>query len=450
MRFGIIASVCIALCSPVGLGLPCGTVGSEGQPTPSVERTLEMVLAAYSRPRVVDAVTVEVWTGDLVARDRGMVMLAPRASTGPRVRLELGDLVVTAIPTPTGHELRAIHARDEAHVWISRSEAPLSADAMQRVLPPMMIPQLWLTLGTGREPISPTQTMGAWEIGSITTLAPDARWFDVVREREDGQDLLVLIGRAGTKPIALGVDAVSGRLRRFQIRDPEHPLKPTVRVIVEPIEEGQTSEPDDWALSIDGRAAIGSMSEFRPRERRVRPGEPVGRLALSDVDGNVWSMGDPDRPEVVVLIAARASLGLEPLARAALDAKRALVDAPQSLDAVEMDRVGILAAMVYDAGEFSLDRFSQDAAAWHELVSAVPLSWTTATARIPEAFVPGAGIMAAVIDAEGRLIDAADLGRGQGATDGAQPDDVDSGARILRGVREAIGAPTRTLPIDQR
>jgi len=395
------------------LGWCAALLGAIGSPAraqadlPNPEQVLARVERAYATGSVADAFEIEIWRAGEVRREAGVARFNLRARESPTLRLEFGELAITATPLTRGFELRGIHERDPLHVWTLATDAPLTARSLQRLLPPVTVPQLWLALGG--------------DAGAVTSLAPGVEWLDVVREREGGVDSLVVLGRSGQRPVKLGVDATSFRVRRFAVRLSDEPDDLLVRVIAEPV--GDAGGRDEWTIPLEGRERVASLSALSPRSRLINPGEPVPSLPLMTPAGEPWSLdaaltslrADVERQNgaaigVLVLVAASSATpesGLLEGVRAVKRAAQRSADAPGDRGPALIARTAAIVS--YDAAAFARDRVVRDAQAWREHGTGAPLLWTTAPRRVLGSFDRGAGLLAIMIDARGRLIDSLKL-----------------------------------------
>ncbi|HRJ50268.1 MAG TPA: hypothetical protein PKU91_07030, partial [Phycisphaerales bacterium] len=205
--------------------------------------------------------------------------------TGRVVLLEMGDLRVHAEPGRLMIARRSV----PGGVVLRTLDGPITIDHLREVMPPIMLPQLALALGTedGNEPLVPG--------------LPPVEWETSQRIRESGRPRLVIRGRGGSAAgdwrVEAVIDEATHRLSRVVLTGPApgSGAGPAgVEWFISPIDPG---DPASWRIDTAGRIAVDSIDKLRSappapavdHSARVQAGERLPPLHLYNAGTEAWA-----------------------------------------------------------------------------------------------------------------------------------------------------------------
>lgn len=313
-----------------------------------------------------------------------------RADEGPRrVLLELGPLRVGV----EEGRLVADHAAEPGLVFVYEFAGPLTAAAIEQVLPPLPVPHVAIA---GPDPEG---------MNAPLAYARGIEWVSAELRAASLPPVEVLRGLRPEGPVVLTIHAESGRLLQFSAEMPGAGGPVTLEVICRAVPPG---DPATWIPPTDGRELVPALVDLRTGRARpeLRPGQQAPDLALLGPDLGAWSLHDalasaarespegPAPPAVVILFRPGEAAAD---ARAGVEALRAVVSGPGAR------RVVNRAAAVMDLGAFSRDRFQQLRSEWaggadaERPIPADDLLWASSSAESLDRFASDAGAAAIIV-----------------------------------------------------
>lgn len=373
--------------------------------TMPVEELLDRARAAYRGGPLSERISIEVISAGSVEQSMVELTLDARPAGPHQLRLELGPLRAHAVQTESGFTLTALHADDGRSFVRVTQPGPLSPAALERHLPAIPLPQLWLAFG---------------EAPITMPFAADATSEDARLEAVAGRASWIMRAQAEHARLALAFDAESFRLALVMVSF-ESDLT-ALRLTIEPAEPAPLN---DWPLEVTGREPVEGVWAFRVRPPRLRQGDAIEGWAFGGVTGRPWSLGrmlvagDGSGGEPVVGVIV-ADLSVPGAAGAIARAAEALEGAGAMLEAMRTRRLssgrparrvslGSALVAVTDVTTFDRAQLSglfgagPDGAA---RVSADRAAWTTAHAATIERFEPGGPVLVALVDRHERFIGA--------------------------------------------
>jgi hypothetical protein len=305
---------------------------------------------AYRAGSVADHVRLTIRpAGRATFREDFIVRTAPQSADPARpaaVLLELGDLRVYA----SGGTLTAASQRSHVSFFQAQYAAPPPAPpdaatpaALAPILPPLCLPQLALAF-SAEDPVTTS-------IADFTAYTPRITFTSATADEKGG--LVALTGQshpphgsAAPAPVALVIDARTGRLRRFETRlapdgaggagAPEGASGDTTLLLeFAPLEPG---DPAAWAIDTAGRTRVEILSDLRPQPGDILRGRNVPDFTLADLKSQPWS--------TAAALAAPAGPGLSPPTHVAILFVRDAEADPHALPAARRALAGLPAHVV--------------------------------------------------------------------------------------------------------
>jgi hypothetical protein len=315
-----------------------------------------------------------------------------------RLRLDLGPL---RIHFADGQMTAISQAAPEVY-FQQRYQGPITPALLARMLPPLPLPQLALA------------TVAGDTFSSPAVYTPDIHWISGTLDADVRPAIMTMIGSGPSGNVEVIANAETARLLRvlLQIRSAgaEAPMELTMRAI-------EPGEPETWAIDIDGRRPVNSLSELRPQSRPgpLAPGREVPDIGFTAPDNTRWSLysalrassaaAAPGRePAPIAIILFRLPVGEEQSgaqlrqAAAALEAVRGQQQTGRVFD--------VAVAGITQLGEFNPDRVGAARAAWSNLhTSTAPphLLLGYSSSQNMDLFDPDASAALVLIGADRRL-----------------------------------------------
>lgn len=375
--------------------------------TMPVQELLARARMAYRAAPIAERISIEMISAGGVEQSAVELSLDARPDTPRQLRLQLGPLRAHAVQTESGFTLTALHAEDGRSFVRVAEPGPLLPAALERHLPAIPLPQLWLAFG---------------EASIAMPFAADAESQTASLETVEGRRAWIVRAQAEHARLAFAFDAESFRLALVMVYFESE--QTALRLTIEPAEPAALNE---WSFEVAGRDPIDGVWAFRVRPPRLRQGDPIEGWAFGGVTGRPWSLrrllADRDaaagEPVVGVIVADLSQPAAEPaIARAA----EALEGAGAMLEALRTRRlssgrparrVAFQSALLAVTGVTTFDRAQlsglfQPGPEGAARVAVPPerAAWTTVHATTIERFEPGGPVLVVLIDRHERFIGA--------------------------------------------
>ncbi|MCG3123124.1 MAG: hypothetical protein GIKADHBN_01533 [Phycisphaerales bacterium] len=324
----IVAIGVAAVCSlPLVTQPPVARAGSihaaqPAAPVPAPEVVWRNVIAAYRNGPIAERVRVGIITprprkptdptdtadADRLALEsflreggpdaderRGVIFFrsAPTPTGDRLIRLEMGDLRVFA---ETGM-IAAIRQSVPGGIVVRVFDGPVTTRQFAELMPPLMLPQLAMSLARPDEPFD------------LLPGLPAIEWELAQRIRDGSQTRLQLRGTTasarGEHRVEIAVDEASFRFVRVKVTaPPDQPIDPktgepvdgdvVLELFITPIDPG---DPAQWRLATDGRIAVGAIEELRSAPpapaiagpATLKPGDRLPQLHLCNARTEAWA-----------------------------------------------------------------------------------------------------------------------------------------------------------------
>jgi len=334
--------------------LTCAAAAQPPAEAPSIDagEALARIRSAYTAGPIGERIVIRVT--DRSGRSSGS-RVTVRLAGGPEsvLRLDLGDLQVFA----GDGVIRAAH-RAEARLYAEWPlEAPLDLGQLERRLPPILLPQVAIALGSDAGLAAPMPLLPpvAWEGPAAPPRPP-----------RNGR--LTLSGSGAGVRVRMSVDPETWRLWRV-VAELDAPAEVArIELQCTPTEPG---DPATWRIPTLDRERVDDLTLLRPRAAEIAPGDAVGDLRLFDADLARWA--PTPGADTLVLLAFRRTNGMAGGADAQADVEAGLLAlAPLAREWNRGGPAGGLACRavaVYDAESFDRESFRSLDALWSPAVS---------------------------------------------------------------------------------
>lgn len=237
------------------------------------QTVLTKVREAYRSGPVAERVTVRVENEEGRGRtDRVLLRITSSEEGGPIIDLALGDLRVRA----KGGSILAVNTRNTADYFAVEFDGPLTIGALERALPPLPVPQVYILLSGGDAGFT-----------DITPYARSVTWRGV-REPDGGDDgPIVLTGRMSGGTVTLRADPLSYRLLEFEAAYSRAGSR--LEIAAAPIDP---DEPIWTDFQPDERTRVGSLSRLTPTRppREVGVGSTLPEMVFLSASSERWSL----------------------------------------------------------------------------------------------------------------------------------------------------------------
>lgn len=227
---------------------------------------LEPITAAYRAGPTAERIVIEASRGDSPPA-RSEMTIAIRPGETPAVALALGDDDPLRILAEPGRVL-AWRASEPARVYVAALGEPFGRQSIERVLPPLLAPQIDLALDP--------------EPGPLLAFMPELSWSLVARGERD-RYAGVAIGAA----LSLIVDG-DGRVRAYEVQREGRVLARATVTALEP--DPAWFQPADLDR-LDG-PPVASLADLAREDRPVRVGEVFGQALGIDARGRPATLRD--------------------------------------------------------------------------------------------------------------------------------------------------------------
>jgi hypothetical protein len=367
-----------------------------------VDVTLDDLYAAYAQP-TAEEMTVRVRGPQGPERNDTLVVRVDPGDDAGRPRrllLELGQLRVFA----EGGKLRAINSNVPSKYFEAPFDGPLTPAAIAGLLPPLPLPQLELAT-----------TPRASGFHAPTPYTTGITWSEALAQATVRPHTMTLTGSGPTSTVTVAAHLASARLIRISATIRGRDGETAMELACRPLEPG---DPATWALPIDGREPVRSLTELRPTaakaQGQIAPGEVVPEMSFSRPDLSAWTLssalggapGTEESAKPLALILFRHTAGESRLkdAIAGSSALRSIRSgAGHTQPDPETPAFGTAAAIIIELGEFSREKWDGAGQEWAVAApgDAPPptgeLLWAPSAAQTIDRFLPEAGAVIVVI-----------------------------------------------------
>lgn len=334
------------------------------------------------------------------------------ANQASLVRLDLGDLCITAVPG----SVTATRRGDREHAARFEIDGEPTPAKLAAHLPMLTFPQLWLSLGGDpAQPVTSLTGVVTWESAESTASGP--------------RRLLVLRGRSATHAVVLSAHAATGRLASFEIT-PIGNAGAKIRARCTALSPG---DPSAWGIRTEHRTLVGTLGELRATPGLVEPGATLNEPRLRSADSRPWSLAESlraragarpavgamivftrDTPATLIdaalagVVRAEVALDLEAGAPTPMEAGSGLTPPPSLLT------IGVAGLAPAEADASTLGRIGE---AWRSgargvlsrvlpqaTAEPVPLVWADEGAGLLQKLAPGASCAIVVVGSDLRLL----------------------------------------------
>ncbi|CAG0999877.1 hypothetical protein PHYC_02804 [Phycisphaerales bacterium] len=383
---------------------------------PEPAAAFQRILDAYRAKPVAQTASIRVIAPEGRERISRVEVLTEPSPTSRRIALRLGrSLQVEA----SDRELRGVSPRNPTAACVLPLTGPLTDESLRAVLPPIPVPNIAWALGG--EVVGEGAREGEF-------LVPPVGWvrLDSVEPRP-GMGHIALRGSNPLGPVEIVVDESTHMLVRLT----GTLSGPALRV--ELAFRGADPGSKSWAVEIEGRERVPSLSDLKPLPAEVQPGAQVGSLSLMGTDLSPWLLADTMREQAAIpteagegpilgaLVVYRSSApGAEDAAFQACGSLRShkkFLDRKRLTADPATPRLFIRPVAVFELPEFSPGAARELAARWAG-TGDTPV-WTSAGQALIDRFDRGAIGAVIIVDLEGVLLGAATLEAGPQAGDAA-------------------------------
>ncbi|MCC6425379.1 MAG: hypothetical protein IT435_01030 [Phycisphaerales bacterium] len=212
----------------------------------------------------------------------------PQAPISTCLRLEMGDLRIFGEPG----RLLAVRASVPGGVVMRTFDGPLTIGELERLMPPLMLPQLAIAIGdvANRDRFLPG--------------LPAVSWLTSQRAKEGSHPVLLLRGTAGDgssqRNIEAAIDESTFRIARLKVgsTNADEPTDgsaaTSLELFITPIEPG---DPASWRIETEGRIAVTTLAELRsappvappPPNISIKAGDALPQFYLFNAQTETWA-----------------------------------------------------------------------------------------------------------------------------------------------------------------
>lgn len=393
----------------------------EESPQPGTPTALELLRRlSDSIRRVSSAQVVSVRVTSPAGRERVSrveVLTDPgdeSAGRPRRVALKLGRVLhIEAV----GGQFRAVSPRNDEAAYSVELSGALDAGVLESRLPPLPIPHVAWALGP--------EWVGTGEHDG-EFLLPPLGWVRVESvEQDPARREVTIVGRTPLGPARVTLDERSFALRSVRGTMPESDLAMELTC------RDADPEAATWAVNIEGRRKVATLTELRPLPAELQPGSMVGSLGLMNADLAPFAAIDAMKAQAaepteagdgamlgVMVLYRDAVSGAEDAAYLAAGSMRSLkknLDRRRLTGEVRTPRVFVQPVAVLDLAAFSPSHVREIASRWDAAKERVV--WTSAGQALLDRFERGETAMAVVVDSEMTLLGVASIEVGVNAGD---------------------------------